>query len=153
MYFSQKAFWNVSAKSFRSTCERVESLKNLYYRWTFSQVIFKVSVEYFFTYLQKPFCVLYSRHILYLYSYLYKVLLPPFTIPEMESERKISLSFWITAATSYRCALGAGKVKPFFCINFVTQEIWIIFLLKAMFLSYRNNLLGFYMMVKLAANA
>ena len=35
---------------------------------------------------------------MYLYSYLQKVLLPAFTIPEMESERKISLSFRIIFA-------------------------------------------------------
>ena len=55
----------------------------------------------------------------------------------MESERKASLSFWITVAT----ALDAGKVKPFFCLNVSTQENWIIFHLKPLFLSYRNNLL------------
>ena len=36
---------------------------------------------------------LYSTHILYLYSYLWKVLLSDFTTTEMESEIKVSLSF------------------------------------------------------------
>ena len=106
-----------------------------------SQVIFKVSSRIFFTYLQKPVCVLYSTHIFYLHSYLYKVFFPVFTIPETESQRNISLSFWIKVATSLRCALGVGKVKPFFCLNAFTQKIWIIFHLKPMPL-----------LVKLAAN-
>ena len=100
-----KHYCFVSAKSFQSTCERAEPLKNLYYTWTPSQVIFKVSVNFFSpiylsTYLQKPVCVLYTTHILYSHSYLYKVFFPVFTIPETESERKISLSFWIKVATS-----------------------------------------------------
>ena len=36
-------------------------------------------------------CFLYSTGIVYLYSYLLKVSLSTFTIPEMESERKIIL--------------------------------------------------------------
>ena len=68
-------------------------------------MVFRASVEFFlpiylFTYLRKPVCVFYSTHILYLYSYFYKVLLTAFTIPEMEIERKFSLTFWITVATS-----------------------------------------------------
>ena len=64
------------------------------------------------------------------------VLLPNFTIPEMESERKLSLSFWITFATSERCVLGAGKVKPFFRLNVFTKENWITSHLKPMLLSH-----------------
>ena len=56
--FSLYAFWNVSAKSFKSSCEKVKCLKNFYYIWTFSQVIFKVSITnvspiYLSTYLQE----------------------------------------------------------------------------------------------------
>ena len=40
--------FSVSAKSFKSTCEKVESLKILYYTRTSSQVIFKVSSNFFF---------------------------------------------------------------------------------------------------------
>ena len=57
-------------------------------------------------------------------------------MPDMENKRKISLGFWITVATSYCCALGAGKVEPFICLNVFAQEIWIIFHLKPMFFSY-----------------
>ena len=45
--------------------------------------------------------VSYSTHIVYsIHIDIWKkVLLSAFTIPEMESERKISLRFWITFAT------------------------------------------------------
>ena len=48
----------------QSTWEKVESLKNLYYTWTSSQVIFKIcsrifSTIYLSTYLHKHVCVLY----------------------------------------------------------------------------------------------
>ena len=59
---------------------------------------FSVRFFYLFTYPpihKKHVYVLYSTRVLYSYSYLQKVLLPAFTISEMESERKISLSFWI----------------------------------------------------------
>ena len=52
-------------------------------------------------YLQNPVCVLYSTHILHSYPYLWKVLVPAFTIPEMENgymKAMESLSFWITSA-------------------------------------------------------
>ena len=58
----------------------------------------------------------------------------------MESERKISLSFWITFASSERCALGVSKVKPFFCLNAFTQENWVMSYFKPMFHSCKNNL-------------
>ena len=86
-----KIFWKYLWKSW--------IFKKLYYTWTSSKVILRFSAGifsliYLSTYLQKPVCVLHSRHTLYSYSYLQKVLLTAFTIPEMESERKISL--WIT---------------------------------------------------------
>ena len=36
--------------------------------------------------------------------------------------------------------LGAGKVKPFFCLNIFIQENWIISHFKLVFFSYGNNL-------------
>ena len=89
---------------------------------------FKVSVEFFSpiylsTYLQKSVCVLYSTHIFYFYSDLYKVLPTSFTIPEMENERKTSLSFWITVATSYCCALGVGKMERFLLKYFCSRDL------------------------------
>ena len=79
-------FWNASAKSFKCTCEKVESFKNLYYTWTYSQVIFKVSGWIIFTYLLIHLfyeaCLSYVTHILYLHSYLWKVLLSASTLPE-----------------------------------------------------------------------
>ena len=103
VFLSQQVFWNISARSFKSTCEKVNLQKTfmsheLLHKWflRFPGGIF--SPTYLSTYLRKPVCVLYSTHILYLYSYLQKVLLPIFTSLEMESESKIRLSFWITFA-------------------------------------------------------
>ena len=59
---------------------------------------FKVFSKIFLTYLEKPVCSIHARHILFFYSYLQKVFLPTITILEMESERKISLSFGIIFA-------------------------------------------------------
>ena len=42
----------------KSTCEKVKALKKLYYTWTSSQVAFKASSQIFFTYLQKPVCII-----------------------------------------------------------------------------------------------
>ena len=131
---------------------KVKSLKKFYCTWTCSQVIFKVSSKFFFTSLQKPVCITFGRHILYLY-YIYKRYFFPSSLsPTYKARKKISLSFWIrftcrfvwsiylvlhyylvnifnysllyfleylknTFATSYRYALGAGKVKPFFCLH------------------------------------
>ena len=61
--------------------------------------LLRFPVRLFLTYLQKPACVIYGRHILYSHSYLKKVFLPASAVPEMESERKLNLSFWITFAT------------------------------------------------------
>ena len=62
-----------------------------------SQVIFKISSRFFHLFM---YPLIYSNlfvshisHIVYSYSYLLKVLLSTFTIPEMESERKIILDF------------------------------------------------------------
>ena len=104
---------DISAKSFQSTCKRVESLKNLSQFLKFHQNFFHLFIHLF---TEACLCN-YSTHILYLYSFLNKVLLTAFTIPEIESKRKISLSFWITVAPSQRFALDAGKVKPSFCFN------------------------------------
>ena len=83
-------------KSFKSTSEKIEYIKKLYYTWTFSQVVFKVSSAIFFTYLHNPVCIIYGRNILVSYSKLCKIFVPTFTIPEMDS--KINPSFWITFA-------------------------------------------------------
>ena len=57
-----------------------------------------------------------------------------------KAKEKISYSFWITFATTYRCDLGAGIVKPFFCLNVFTQENRIISHSRPMSLSYRSSL-------------
>ena len=59
----------VSAKSFKSTCEEVESLKIRYCTWTSSQVIFKVSgrtLLHLFTYqlIYRSLLVSYIAHIM-----------------------------------------------------------------------------------------
>ena len=45
-------------KCFQSTCEKVKSLKRLYYAWTLLQEAFKVSWKIFHTNLQKPVCII-----------------------------------------------------------------------------------------------
>ena len=54
---------NISVKSFKSTCKKVKSLKTLSYIWTPSQVAFKVSINIFLTYSQRPVYFIYGRHI------------------------------------------------------------------------------------------
>ena len=53
----------------------------------------------------------------------------------METERKISLTFWMAFAISKRCSIGAAKVKPFFCLNvllkrngsYLILKIWVLY--------------------------
>ena len=52
----------------KNTCEKVKSLKKLYYTWTSSQVAFKVSSKIFLTYLQKPVCIIYGISSRFYYS-------------------------------------------------------------------------------------
>ena len=55
-------FRNIAAKSCKSTCEKVKSLKRLNYIWTFSsQVTFKISSKIFLTSPQKSVCILYGH--------------------------------------------------------------------------------------------
>ena len=81
-------------KSFKSTSEKVESLKTLYYTWTSSQVIFKVSSRVFFhlfTYppIYRSLFVSYIAHILCIRIHICKgyYFFLTSTLPEMESER------------------------------------------------------------------
>ena len=96
----------LKVKYSESTWGKNKSLKHLYYKWTSSQVIFKVSSRIFFhLFTFPPICrslfVLDITHIFCICIHICKRYhFPPFTIPEMESERKISLSFWMTFATS-----------------------------------------------------
>ena len=69
--------FSVSAKSFKSTCEKVESLKILYCTWTSSQVIFKFSSRIFFqllTYalIYRSLFVSYTTHILRIHIHICK---------------------------------------------------------------------------------
>ena len=69
--------FSVSAKSFKSTCEKVESLKIHYCTWTSSQVIFKVSSRTFlalFTYqlIYRSLLLSYIGHIMCISIYICK---------------------------------------------------------------------------------
>ena len=108
-------------------------------------MIFKFSSRIFFTYLPiyrrllvsyiaRIFCI--CIHICNRYYF------PLLLFLRWKATKKISVSFWIKFATTYRCDLGAGIVKPFFCLNGFTQENRIISQFKSMFLSYRNNLIN-----------
>ena len=86
VYFSQKELWNISAGSFKSTCEKVELLKKFATYELFHWWFLRFSVY-------RSLFVSYGWHILYSYSHLQKVFLLAFTIPEIENEGKIPLSF------------------------------------------------------------
>ena len=134
-------------------------------------MIFKVSSRIFFTnlpiHLFTGAYLCFIEHIHFVFVFIFvKVLLPAFTIPEIESERKISLNFWIIFGDYinlsiylilyyyfinlfnyflYICCLLAlcfrrRQSETFFCLNVYTQENWVISHLKPMFLSYRNKL-------------
>ena len=94
-------FWNVSAKSFK-TVKRVNPLLHMnffasdfkVFQWDFFSPIY-LSTTYLqivcFSSMWHTYCV-FDFHIYKRYYF------PTFTVPEMESKRKISLRFWITFA-------------------------------------------------------
>ena len=123
-----------------------KSLKNLYYKWTSSQVIFKVSSRIFFFFFFSPItfppiyrslCVPYITHIICICIHIckrYYFLLLLFL--RWNAKEKLVLVFgWHLLPLSV-----VLNVKPFFCLNVFAQENCIISDFKPMFLSYRNNL-------------
>ena len=83
-----------------------------------------------FTYplIYRSLFVSYVAHIVYSYSYLEKVLLPAFTIPEMESERKISLRFYIC-----RLFWSIYLILCYYSINLCNYFWYICYLLALCF--------------------
>ena len=103
------------------------------------------------TYLQKPVCVIYGTHIVYsIFIFIKGITFQLLPRLRWKAKEKLVLDFGLhlkldlinffnialllfnkiitsyTFATSERCALGVGKVKPFFCFNVFTKEKWTV---------------------------
>ena len=96
-----KWFWNGSGKSFKSSSEKVESLKTLYYTWTSSEVIFKITNRIFFTYLPIHLFVCYTAHIFFIRIHIFKRFYFPLLLFLRWEAKKITLSFWIIFAALF----------------------------------------------------